>query len=221
MIKDMVTGHRVRIPTKQRVWKDPRFVIGVVLIAISVIGCSLMVSHARGGVAIYQTTKPVPVGEPLGPSNTTVVVARPQSDAYVLEGQLQSGAIATRSIAGHELLPTSAVGPADDMNLRRMVVSVSALPSSVQPGDRLELWFAPDPSLTSAVRVQAQSGEENRGSHVVASPVVVVETRENAAGIGQNATMRVEIAVPASAVGAILDANEQPGTLSALPMGTK
>jgi len=203
-----------RVPGSRGVWRDPRFVIGIVLIAASVLGCVLLVSQARGGIAVYQTTRAVAAGEPLDATNTHVVSARPESDAYLPEGALHEADVAARSLGAGELVPAGAVTSAADVDHRRLLVTVSTgLPDSAGPGDGLELWFVP------SARAGVGAAEEDTSPRLVSDSVTLIRIGEAATAIGSAGGMRLEVRVPVEDLADVLAATGGDGSLTAVPLG--
>ncbi len=201
-----------RVPGTRGVWRDPRFVLGIVLIAVSVLGCVLLVSQARGGIAVYQTTRAVAVGEPLDATNTRVVSARPESDAYLLEGALHEADVAARSLGAGELVPSDAITSGADVDYRRLLVSVSTgLPDSAGPGDGLELWFVPS----------APSGADmvDAAPRLVSASVTLIRIGDVSTAMGSAGGMRLEVRVPVEDLADVLAATGGDGSLTAVPLG--
>ncbi|MFC7580183.1 hypothetical protein ACFQWG_02965 [Schaalia naturae] len=203
----------VRVPGRRGAWRDPRFVVGIVLIAVSVLGCVTLVSQARGGTPLYQTTRAVPAGEPLDATNTRIVRARAESDAYLVEGSLGAGDVAARSLGAGELVPAVAVAAGDDVDHRRLVVTVSGgLPDSAGPGAALELWFVPGAPGAAPAR------EADPAPRLVSDAVTLVRADAPSAGLGATAGTRLEVRVPVDDLAAVLQATGGDGTLAAVPL---
>src|SRR5690554_6840004 len=76
------TAARLRRPG----WRDPRLVVGVLLVACSVALGIWVVQAGRTTVGVYATTRAVVPGEVLAARDLTVVQATvPGGDAYLLE----------------------------------------------------------------------------------------------------------------------------------------
>ncbi|MDC4232683.1 flagellar biosynthesis protein FlgA [Actinomyces sp. B33] len=200
----------LRIPASTPVWRDPRLVGGLLLVAVSIGLCTWLVADARSGDALYMTTRAVAQGSVLDSSNTVVVEARPGSDAYVAEGALPPGAVAARSIGAGELVARSAVSEEADASMRRLVVSVAdGLPGSVEAGDLLELWSLPG---------RAAGGAGTAGSELVAADVALVAVVDDSSSVGRGQP-RIEILVDAGSIGRVLDAVSGASALAAVPVG--
>lgn len=196
----------------RRVWRDPRFVGGLVLVALSVLVCTWLVGEARAGESLYRVTRDVAAGEGLDASNTELVEARPGTDAYLAGGELPAGASTTRSLSVGELVPSSAVVTSGDGGFRRLMVTVSeGLPDSAGPGSTMELWFVPTHRGTA---------EEDTAPRLVARGVVLVRTVEDTSSIASLGGTRIEVRLVDTDLPAVLEATGGDGTLTAVPVGS-
>ncbi|QWW20314.1 flagellar biosynthesis protein FlgA [Schaalia sp. 19OD2882] len=199
---------KIRVTRDRPVWKDPRFIGGLLLVILAVVGTTWIVSVARNGTPMLQATRAISPGEVLDSSNTTVVEVRTESDVYVKDGELPEDAVATRTIDKGELLTFSAARAGSDLKLRRIVLTVAqALPESVQAGDELELWAVPDDSLAGKDKVEPRQ----LGSR--ATLVQVLEA--NTADRGR----RIEVVLHAEDLPEVLSATTRRTTLTAVPVG--
>lgn len=200
----------LRVSAPRRLWRDPRFLGGIALIALSVLACAWLVADARAGEAVYRTTRAIAIGERLDETNIEIVDARTESSAYVLEGALPDGALAAHSMGAQELLAESAVTTEADSRTRRLVIAVAeGLPSSASPGDALELWSLP----------ADERHEEGRpGSVRIAASVTLVKILESDSALTRSAS-RIEVLVGSSDLPNVLDAMSGRGVLAAVPIG--
>lgn len=199
----------LRVSGQRPLWRDPRFLGGIALIAASILACTWLVADARAGESVYRTTRPIAVGEPLDAKNTMLVDARTESNAYILEGQLPAGALAAHSMGEGELLASSGVTTVADRNTRRLVVSVvDGLPASTQAGDQLELWALPSQHGTNA----------SESSHLLAEHVSLVRILDESSSLTRSGS-RIEILINSSYLGNILDAMSTVHSIAAVPVG--
>lgn len=207
----MTTRRRtLRVSPPRPLWRDPRLLGGLALIALSILACTWLVSQARAGVSVYRTTRPVAVGEVLDASSVALVAARVDPGPYVLEGDLPEGTIASRSLGEGELLPKSSTTTGRDRASRRLVVSVAdGLPASAKPGDLLELW---------AVPANRYGAEEKRGSRLVAGGATLVRVLDEDSSLTR-AGSRIEILVDEGVLAPVLDAMSGTDALAAIPVG--
>lgn len=196
----------VKIRAPRPMWRDPRFLGGIALVVIAIVATTWLVAQARNGTPTYVTTRPVARGEALTASNTTLVDMRIGSGTHLTEGELNEGAVALRSLGEGELLARSSVGTSDELEVRRIILTVTqALPESATTGDELELWRVPEERAGQSPEVPSRIGET----------VTLVSTLEPDPRGGH----RIEVIVPATEISHILAATAGRDRLTAVPVG--
>ncbi|GAA5039212.1 SAF domain-containing protein [Microbacterium fluvii] len=189
-------------------WGDIRFVLGLVLIAVSIAGVWFVVTAARQTVPVFAAARTIVPGEALTSADFDVVeVALGQlSGAYLDPVSFEDGAVAVRTISRGELVPTSAVGATDAAATTRVVVRTSVdVPVSVATGSTVEVWSAPP----------ADDGGFDAPRILVPDATVVQVTRDDSMlGGGETA---LELVVPRADVAAVLAAIADGAALSAVP----
>lgn len=205
--KSKVSRNRVK---RQRVLADPKFLIGILLIVISIALTSILVAKAKGGATYYELLRNIPAGQKITATDLRQVSARLESDAYLPSGKLPEGAIAIRSLTAGELLPKAAISKEKDQKRRQLVVKVSPqIPSTIQEGSHVELWVVPD----------QQHQQESTKATVIATDVVVFGIPESDSRLGTERQQTAEISVPASEVGKILQYTNDQYQLVLVPKG--
>lgn len=131
-------------------WKDPRLIVGIVLVVASVLMGALLISRLAATTPVLVVRNSIVPGDEIDPDDLTTVEMRlgAQEDLYVGTVEvIPDGAVATRALQAGELLPLSAVGQASDVPLRPIVIPVdTTVAESVEPGAKVELWHtAPAP----------------------------------------------------------------------------
>ncbi len=191
-------------------WRDPRLVIGVVLVACSVALGTWAVQSGRTTVGVYATTRAVVPGEPLAASDLTVVqAALPGHDgAYLLEAaELPADAVVLRAVGAGELVPVSALGRGGDLGARPVAVPTGAgLSSAVVPGALVDLWFVP--------AVRSGLGEPR----LLAEQLVVSEVADSGGGLAPGGARAVHVLVPSPALPDVLAALGADGTMNVVPV---
>lgn len=132
-------------------WKDPRLLIGVLLVLASVAGVVALVGNADQSVPMYAAKNPISVGQSISADSFTVVnVQLGDVDGKYLSPGLDMGEhqVALRMVPQGELVPRSSIGEVDALNRKPAPVSVTeALPKEVVPGAHVDVWVAlPDES---------------------------------------------------------------------------
>ncbi|MFG6476146.1 SAF domain-containing protein [Microbacterium sp. P06] len=193
----------------RKFWGDARFLLGILLIALSVAGVWLVVTAARQTAPVYAATRTIVPGETLTVADLRVVdVALGQvGESYVGPAALEDGTVATRTIGEGELVPAEAVGAAADARTTSLVIRTSSdVSASIVEGTRVEVWHAPplDREAFDAPRI------------LVADATVAAVTRDDAMIGGANATLEVVIA--RADVAATLEAQSNGSVLSVVPV---
>ncbi|WP_175956175.1 hypothetical protein [Schaalia sp. Marseille-Q2122] len=206
-------SHRssVSIPRSTSVWKDPRLVIGIIVLLASIIACTQLIASARAGIPVYRSTRPIAQGESLGPHNTVIIDARPESTAYLPGGELPSDAQATINIGAGELIARSAITTEAQKNRRNIVISVSdGLPDTVTPGTSLELWFVPNQPIGT---------QEAPKPSIVTKDATLVKVLGESGILAGQGSLRIEVRFNVTDISKILESAHGNGTLSAVPVG--
>ena len=182
---------------RSRPWRDPRLAGGIALIGAAVALGAWAVDAAAETEEIYVLAQDVAPGADLGADGVlTVVSSHPGTGAYVRAGDLPAGSVATRSLKAGELLPATAVGPAQEQNLRSILIEVAeGLPAGVRAGDYADLWALP------------------------AQYLIIVSIGQKDTGLVSGTTVSVEVLVPIELVGPVLTAVGGQGPLVLVPTG--
>lgn len=179
-------------------WKDPRLIIGIVLVVASVLMGALLVSRLSATTPVLVARGTIVPGEEIDPDQLTTVELRLGEQEAMYVGSVDAvpeGAVATRTIQAGELLPVSALGQGVDVPLRPVVIPVDAtVAESVVPGAEVELWH------TRPSDVQDASGQ---GAELLVSDAVVRRVDEGSS-LGMR-SMAVEVLVPKDQVGPLLE----------------
>ncbi len=179
-------------------WRDPRLLIGIVLVLVSVIAGMLLVSRLAATTTVLVARGDVVVGDVLESDDFTTAELRlgEQVARYAdSPDDIPDGAVATATVHAGELLPLSAIGQADGVQLRPVVVAVdSAVAASVGPGAQVELWTTPTGTSTEARATSTLLVEDG-----------VVRSVDEGSSLGMR-SMTIEVLVPADDVPAVLEA---------------
>lgn len=194
------TAVRLRRPG----WRDPRLIVGVLLIAVAVAGTVLLLQAADRTSPVYAARESLVPGTVLEAEDLVVV------DVRVGDGYLDApedapwGEVVTRAVGAGELVPAAAVAPQEDFDGRPVAVGVGQpLAEGIVPGAVVDVWVTPEDGGSSE-----QVGES--------LPVSAVD-REGGGLVG--AAQTVYVVVPADQVGALLDALAGDVTVAVVGMG--
>lgn len=195
-------------PRARSVWVDPRFLIGILVVAVSIAGVWFVVASARQTAPVLVAARTLVAGEPVRGADVRVteVALGAVADGYAVPGALADDAVALRTVPAGELVPADAVGTAEAIRTTTVVVpSGTAVPAAVTAGSRVEVWVAP----------AAVDGEAETPRILVADATVARLVAEEALVASRGAS--VELVVPRADVPDLLAALAADGVLSVVP----
>jgi len=196
-------------PRRRRFFVDPRFVIGLLLVAASVGGVLSIVSTADSTIRVYTARDAIAPGDRINSGDLIEVSVRLDSaDLYLLPGDLpDEGLVVVKAVAQGELVPTSAVGLVAGLRLASIVVTVAGqLPASVGPGSTVDLWAA------------SQQETNTFGPPSVIVPgAMVVRQLESDGLVSSGDVSSLELLVPRSKIARVLEAIANEDALSVIP----
>ncbi|MFK4729813.1 hypothetical protein ROT00_09020 [Agromyces mediolanus] len=133
-----------RVRRSRRV--DVRLVVGLVLVAASVLGVWVLVGGLDRSVRVYAARDTLAAGSKLERADLDLVetVLGDRAARYLsADAPLEAGAVLTRTVGPGELVPSDAVADADATDSAAVVVaSRGALPAAVEPGAVVDVWAA-------------------------------------------------------------------------------
>lgn len=182
-------------------WKDPRLIVGIVLVVASVLMGALVVSRLAETTPVMVARTSIVPGDEIDPANLSTVEMRlgDQDELYVgTLGAIPDGAVATRAIQAGELVPLSAVGQAADVPLRPVVIPVDAtVAESVAPGATVELWHT-----------SPATDDGGQGSAELLVSDGIVRRIDEGSSLGMR-SMAVEVLVPRDDLASVLEVLSQ------------
>jgi len=193
-------------------WGDIRFLIGIALVILSILGVWLLVSSARETTPVLQADRTIAQGEALVSDDFRVVEVSlgAVADDYLAPQDLVSGMIAARTLEDGELLPSTATADAQSSRTTNVVVESSVgLPAHVGVGTPVELWYSP---------LREDDGEFD-APRILAGDVVVASIPE-ADGMLAQQSAAVELVIDRAEVADVLAAITGGAALSIVPLGS-
>lgn len=138
-----VPARRLRRPS----WRDPRLLVGLVLVLGATVAGGLLVSSADDTVPVLSARETLVRGDVLSEADLRVVRVRLDDvgDAYLDAGSaLAADSVALRTVPAGELLPASAVGRSDELDSRPVALDWQGpRPDGLVRGAAVDLWVAP------------------------------------------------------------------------------
>jgi hypothetical protein len=176
-------------------WRNPRLIIGLALVAGSVLLGARLLAAADDTVGVWAVTRDLPAGAALDPADLERRQVRfPEedtADGYLADtDRVPKGATLNRPVSGGELLPRSAFAAEKLAELVELPLSVVSddLPATVRQGSVVDVWVTP--------KVSEVSGADAKAVRVL-TDVVVVAVPRTADSLAPQSTRQVIVGVPA------------------------
>ena len=187
------------------VWRDPRLLVGIVLVAASGLAGALLLTGDET-VDVWAVRADLTAGQRVDRAalETREVRFADQADAdrYVSADQpLPQDATLGRDVGSGELLPRSALVTGDPAELLEVPLTVpgESVPSTVRPGSVVDVWVAPGPE-------RGLSGVKAPEAAEVLEDVQVVSVSRGATALGPATARQVIVGVEAADEGALPEA---------------
>lgn len=127
-------------------WKDPRLLIGILLVLASVAGVVALVDGASRSVPMYVARDALTVGQKVtaGDFNIVQVQLGDVDGKYLApEDALADNAVAVRMVPKGELVPRSSIGVVDALNRKPVSFTLDEpLPQEIVVGARVDVWVS-------------------------------------------------------------------------------
>ena len=182
-------------------WRDPRFAMGVVLVAASVVLGARVIAAADDTVGVWSVRSDMSAGTVLttadvAPTRVHFTSAEAASRYLLADEPLPGDVVLAHDVRAGELLADSAlVPPAAAAAELPLAVPDGSLPADLAPGDVVDVWVTPDEG--------GAAGAGKAARVLSAVTVVSLDTADTALG-GGDAT-RVLIALDESAAAGLDD----------------
>ncbi|MDO8144177.1 MULTISPECIES: hypothetical protein [unclassified Isoptericola] len=201
---------RLRRPT----WRDPRLVVGLLLVALAVALGAWVVSGADRTVPVYVAAGTLTPGEPVAAEDLRVVdVNLGAETARYLRADVgpPTDQVALRVVEDGELVAAGALGPAERVDVRAVAVPVSAgLSERIRAGALVDLWFVPD------VAPGSKGGAPEPEPLVTGVVVEQVDVSDSGLVVADGGT--VHVLVGSERLPAVLSALGADGSIAVVPV---
>ncbi|MCL6423932.1 flagellar biosynthesis protein FlgA [Brachybacterium sp. JHP9] len=188
-------------------WKDPRLIVGIVLVLISVLLGALLAARISATTTVLVARSDIVVGDPISADSFSATEVRlgDQERLYASSPQqIPEGSTAMQSVRAGELLPVSAIGQGGGADLRPVVIPVDrAVADSVTTGSAVELW-----------RTEEGDGETGAAAELLVEGAIVRSVEEGSS-LGMR-SQSVEVLVPSASLPAVLEAIAQEDRLDVI-----
>lgn len=182
-------------------WRNPRLLLGLLLVAGSVTLGARLLAAADDTVGVWSVARDLPAGATVTAAELEQRQVRfPDSataDRYLsTRDPLPDGLVLNRPVARGELAPRAAFAAGASADLVEVPISVADddLPATVRQGSVVDVWVSPDVATVGAGKVTATK---------VLTDVTVVAVPRAADSLAPQATRQVIVGVPADRAGTL------------------
>ncbi|WP_062078106.1 hypothetical protein [Demequina globuliformis] len=205
MPSDSPVAGRLKRPS----WTDPRLLIGIALIALSLVAVAMTVRAADSTVAHYSARDTLTPGSTLTEQDVVVSAVKvPDGEYLETSAEPRWGAVVTRTVGAGELVPVDALTDADDAGVRPIAVTTSLpLAEGLQAGSVVDVWLTTEDDAGARSTVLIGEG----------LTVTAVERADGAFASGGDT---VHVGVDTAGVAAFLDAVASGGALAVVGPGS-
>lgn len=205
------TAKRLQRPS----WRDPRLVIGIVLVLIGTAVGARIIATADDTVPMYAASAAIRPGDHLTTDNLRRVDVQlgDESSRYLsARSAVPDDSYALRDIPEGELVPASAVGSRNAVSVQPVTVEVDASSARSLPANAVvDVWVSPrDTQSTQERYLDAQLALER----VTVNPVNQDSGRFGAA----SSTMAVQLRVPREKVAEVIAAMDKQSRFTLVPV---
>ena len=186
-------------------WVDPKLLIGLLVVLVSVAAGVKVVGDAEDGDLVWAASRDLPAGSTLRPDDVEARSVRmPGTAAAYVDASVAppTGYVLVRDVAAGELLPASALdeaGPAPEHRLVSLPVAQHHYPGGLARGHRVDVYVVPE----AAPGVVATSAEPV----LVLGDAAVADVSGDVGGFGATgSTIGVVLEVDADEVPAVVEA---------------
>jgi hypothetical protein len=187
--------------------RDPRVLIGVVLVLASVLGTWFIVRQAAQTTRVWAAAHVLVPGAVLAEGDLTATeVSLPGNAGAYLSAHDAApiGSTVLRSVGAGELVPAGQLGSQEQLQGRLLSLDLSeSLPQAVTAGSRVDIWAA-------------DSDAETVEPKEILSGIDVVNADHSAGGFAQASGARLEVFVPTDKLSQILAAQASGHRISAV-----
>ncbi|WP_435300566.1 SAF domain-containing protein [Timonella sp. A28] len=195
--------------------KDPRLVVGIILVATAVWLGSWVVEDAKSLKPVFVASKSFAPGQAITRDDLRIVEVNigSQSSQY-LTGTLQADErlVATQPITEGEFIPVASVADEDTSQSKVIAINIAErLPDIAQVGSTVDLWFTAD-TKTSGLSENTQETKPE----LVAENLYVSQLPDTQNSFNASATQTIHVVVPAEQINDVLGSRQKSGTLALL-----
>ncbi|MDX2341911.1 flagellar biosynthesis protein FlgA [Micrococcus sp. NPDC078436] len=200
-------GTRLRRPR----WRDPRLIVGLVLVLVSVAGVVALVSASQRTQSYWAATRDIVPGAPVEAEQFAPAEANLGDAGHLYlraDGPPPAGRVASGTVRAGELVPLRLLGEVDPQRRRPVGVELDEpLPDGVGVGDRVDVWVA----------APVEGGRGHADPQRLAEGIEIIELAEDQGALGGGPTARVQLMVDEDVLPRLLDAKVTDARITVVP----
>lgn len=184
---------RLRAPS----WRDPRLVVGVLLVLASVVAGGRLAAASDASVRVWAARATLASGDEVTATALVAVrVGLRESAPRYLSADVPPprGLVALRTVGAGELVPATSVGDASRLERAPLGLPYEGeVPRAMVKGALVDVWVTPPPPSATSVLAGGDAAQGGDGSGGPAAPTVLagrVEVTEVSASSGAFASSR-------------------------------
>ncbi|PRY12443.1 hypothetical protein [Kineococcus rhizosphaerae] len=207
-------------------WRDPRLLLGLLLILVSVVVGASVVGRARDTTGVWALAHPVGAGAPITQADLRVVQVH--LDPSTLSGYVPAstdpvaGTVALRGLGTGELLPVGSLGRVGDLTSRPVTIPLAGnVPRGVVEAALVDVWVVPSAtstptstSISSSASTSSEAGEPRR----LVEAAEVTSVVDGGGALASRSGADVQVLIPEGALPTVLRALSQDDDLVLVPV---
>jgi hypothetical protein len=196
-------------------WRDSRLVVGVLLVVVAATLGAKAVASADDRVPVWVATSNLVAGDKVEEASfarADVRLADGMNGYLAADAPAPTGSFMLRDVRAGELVPVSAVGGADGVDVQRVTVRADAMSTTgLARGSRVDVFVTPKTSTPSDTTTTTTRTKKVLESAAVAA--VLTST----GGFGSGSMTSVQIYVPSDKVQPLVEAVDADAKLTLVP----
>lgn len=185
-------------------WRDPRLLLGLVLVGGSVLLGSWLLGDAARTTPVLVAREALVPGDRLDAAAVEVQEVRLPDAARYLAPRDVDGQVVVRTVGPGEVVPRAAVAAEGDLEVRAIGVDVTRAAPGVVAGALVDLWFVPAPD---------PGGAPAGAPRALASGLVVADVAQDDTAFAVGRAVTVHVLVPTGTLPDVLAALAADGTV--------
>jgi hypothetical protein len=194
-------------------WRDSRLVVGVLLVVVAATLGAKAGASADDRVPVWVAAGNLVAGDEVEQTSfarADVRLADGMNGYLPADAPAPTGAFMLRDVRAGELVPVSAVGGADAVDVQRVTVRADAMSTSgLTRGSRVDVFVTP--------KAPSGSGSDTSPTKKVLESAAVAAVLTSSGGFGAGSMTSVQIYVPSDKVQPLVEAVDGEAKLTLVP----